>query len=258
MASGVALRLVHAGFSVIICELPQPLTIRRTVSFSEAVYDGAATVEDVQSDLIKNWSEANSVLSSNKIAVIIDPEGYIIHQAEPEAVIDARLIKSYVLQEISSCYLQIGLGPGFIAKKNCDVVIETNRGHNMGRVFWDGSAQADTGIPGEVRGYCKERVIYSQAEGKFIALKRIGDQVSCSEAIAYVDQVEIKAPFTGILRGMLHDGLQVSKYTKVADVDPRTDLILHKTVSEKTLAIGGGVLEAILHNRWAQSQKMIR
>ena len=181
LASGVALRLKHSGFSVIICELPQPLTIRRSVAFSEAVYTGEVIIEDVKGILVNDEIEIENVISSGEIPVLVDPLAEIVNKLKPEIVIDASLKKKFVPRNFSQTNFLIGLGPGFVCGENCDAVIETNRGHFLGRVIWEGSAQDDTSVPGEVMGHAKDRVIYSPTSGEFKGLKRIGEIVNSGE-----------------------------------------------------------------------------
>jgi len=246
LASGIALRLFHSGYKVIICELPEPLTVRRTVSFSEAVYEGEWLVEDVKGKLAGTVDEVKVIINNGQVGVIVDPKGSILSGLHPDAIIDARMQKSKPNDRYSNCQMIIGIGPGFIAGNNCDAVIESNRGHFLGRVIWEGTAQADTGIPGLVNSIGKERVLYAPCSGQFMAELAIGDIVKQGQRIGIVDDSPIFAPFEGLLRGLIHTGLFINKGVKVGDVDPRQDISLCKYVSEKALAIGGGVLEALL------------
>jgi xanthine dehydrogenase accessory factor len=246
IASGVALRLHRCGFHVLICELAQPLTIRRSVSFSEAIYQGVTYVEELQGKKVEDISQIKQTINEEKIPVVIDPSATIISLIKPSIVIDARLMKIKHERDIERQVFLVGLGPGFIAGKNCDVVIETNRGHQMGRVIWQGSAQPDTGVPGLVKGYSKERVIHAPFSGQFRAIRALGEVVRAGDPILSIDGSIISAPFDGLVRGMLHNDLWVEKGTKLADIDPSTDQTLIRTVSDKALAVGGGVLEAIL------------
>ncbi|MCJ7694458.1 MAG: selenium-dependent molybdenum cofactor biosynthesis protein YqeB [Anaerolineaceae bacterium] len=246
LASGVALRLFHSGYKIIIYELPEPLTVRRTVSFSETVFEGEWLVEDVISKLAKSVDEVREIINNDQICVIVDPDGSTMLDLQPEAIIDARMRKTPIIDGIRNSHFLIGIGPGFTAGKNCDAVIESNRGHFLGRVIWEGSAQADTGIPGSVHGIGKERVLYAPCRGNFTGEMIIGEIVKQGQKIGVVNETPIFAPFDGLLRGLIHSGLFVSKGLKIGDVDPRQDISLCKFVSEKALAIGGGVLEALL------------
>lgn len=245
LASGVALRLHHAGLHLLITEHPQPLAVRRLVSFAEAVYRGSFTVEDVTARLIQSLDEAPKIIADGEIPILTDPTfEKILHH--PLAIIDARMTKRPPDLSLHAAPLMIGLGPGFIAGENCHAAIETNRGHFLGRVIWDGAPEADTGTPGTVAQHQNERVLRAPMEGLFSSRVKIGERVSKGQVIAEVESHEIIAPFDGILRGLLHDGLPVQRGLKVGDIDPRNDPRFAFQVSEKSLAIGGGVLEALL------------
>jgi len=254
LASGVALRLYHSGIKVLITELTQPLNVRRYVSFGEAVYQGTFTVEGVTAVLAGNSKEARNALAENRIPVMVDPSCEICGELEPLVMIDARMTKRYADADMQDAPLVIGLGPGFTAGENCHVVIETNRGHFLGRVIRRGSAQPDTGLPETVLGKQAERVLRAPADGVLAASKSIGEHVEQGETILKVDGVDLTAPFTGVLRGLLHDGVPVRRGMKIGDLDPRDDPAYAKIVSEKSLAIGGGVLEAILSDAEIRKQ----
>jgi xanthine dehydrogenase accessory factor len=254
LASGVALRLYRAGLGLLITENPQPLTVRRLVSFAEAVYRGEFTVEGVTARLVQELNEAGKVIESREIPILIDPTcETLLHPRAtrpcfpgPLALVDARMTKRPPDLGIEAAPLVIGLGPGFVAGKNCHAAIETNRGHFLGRVIWDGAPEADTGIPGAVARHQSDRVLRAPADGLFRTRVDIGDRVHKGQVIAVVESQTIIAPFDGILRGLLHDGLPVQRYLKVGDIDPRDDPRFATMVSEKSLAVGGGVLEALL------------
>lgn len=249
LASGVALRLHRAGLNLLITEHPRPLAVRRLVSFAEAVYRDNFTVEGVTSRLVQHLEEVDEIIVNREIPVLIDPICEKILSSPntlPLAIIDARMTKRPPDLNIDTAPLIIGLGPGFIAGENCHAVIETNRGHFLGRVIWDGAPEADTGIPGTVAQHQNSRVLRAPAEGCFRTQVEIGDRVQRGQVIASVENQEIVAPFKGILRGLLHDGLCVQRGLKVGDIDPRNDQRYATQVSEKSLAIGGGVLEALL------------
>lgn len=251
LASGIALRLHRAGLNLLITEYPQPLAVRRLVSFAEAVYRGNFTVENVTARLIRNLDQVTAVFDRREIPVFIDPgcKNVLASRSPfpaPLAVIDARMTKRPPDLTIDAAPLVIGLGPGFIAGENCHAAIETNRGHFLGRVIWDGAPEADTGIPGVVAQRQKDRVLRAPADGLFRTRVEIGNRVQKGQVIASVENQEIIAPFDGILRGLLHDGLPVQRGLKVGDIDPRRDPRYATLVSEKSLAIGGGVLEALL------------
>ncbi|HSM72017.1 MAG TPA: selenium-dependent molybdenum cofactor biosynthesis protein YqeB [Anaerolineales bacterium] len=250
LATGVAVRLHRAGIRVVIVELAQPLAVRRTVSFAEAVFDGVVEVEGIRARLIEAkqlsaWDDAD------EIPVLIDPNADILSTFHFPVVVDARLTKqppSPISQDIP---LHIGLGPGFHAGRNCHAVIETNRSHTLGRVIWDGTAQPDSGEPeGNPR-----RVLRAPADGTVISKASIGDHLEEGQVIAEIQsevgdrKSQILSPFKGVLRGLIRDGLEVPKGLKIGDVDPRDDARLCYLVSDKALAIGGGALEAILSKR---------
>lgn len=242
LATGVALRLHRAGIKILITELAQPLAVRRAVSFSEAVYEGIHTVEGVRARLIEanqleGWDEADD------IPVIVDPELEILKTRRLPVVIDARLLKTEPKPLPFDVPLHIGLGPGFAAGQNCRAAIETQRGHTLGRVYWNGTTQPDSGKPdGDPR-----RVLRAPADGVLKSIKRIGDHCEADETVAIVEnQFPILSPFRGVLRGMIRDGLRVTTGLKVGDVDARDDHDSCFIVSDKALAIGGGALEAAL------------
>jgi xanthine dehydrogenase accessory factor len=247
LATGVALRLHRAGMHVIITELAQPLAVRRTVSFSEAVYEGQHTVEGVTARLIEAhqlsaWNEADG------IPVLIDPDVHILSTYPFLVLVDARLAKQPPTPLPVDIPLHIGLGPGFTAGSDCHAVIETRRSHTLGRVYWQGTTQPDSGEPeGDPR-----RVLRAPADGVIVSHTKIGAYLTAGELIAEMrsetsnQNLEIVSPLAGILRGLIRDGVRVAKGTKIGDVDTRDDASACYLVSDKALAIGGGVLEAIL------------
>lgn len=246
LASGVALRLFRTGFQVLITELPRPLVVRRLVSFAEAIYQGEISIEGVRACQATDIDAAFEIISEGKIPVLIDPEARAREVFHPEVVVDARLTKRPPDLGMEIAPLVIGLGPGFIAGVNCHAAIETNRGHFLGRVIWEGAPEADTGKPDTVAGYGEDRVLRAPAAGIFHPRSAIGDSVDRGAVIAEVDGHEIRAPFKGVLRGLLHSGLSVHAGMKVGDLDPRDDPRYCTLVSDKSLAVGGGVLEAVL------------
>lgn len=246
LASGVALRLHRVGFQVAILELDKPLAVRRTVSFSEAVYEGAQTVEGVTSRLV-SADQFQVALEAGEIPVLIDPQANILRNqflTSPRTtfLVDARLLKTEPEPLAVELPLHIGLGPGFSAGDNCHAVIETRRSHTLGRVYWQGSAQADSGQP---EGDPK-RVLRAPASGNVQPFKQIGEYCRAGERIASVHGKEITSPFDGVLRGLLHPRVDAAEGAKVGDVDPRGDPAMCRLVSDKALAVGGGVLEAAL------------
>ncbi len=245
LATGVAVRLFWAGFSVMILEVNHPTVIRLPVSFARAVYEGKAVVEEIEAVLIPSWEEVEKIIKLNKVPVLVDPEGSCIKKLSPTILIDAVLAKRNLGTRINQAPLIIGLGPGFTAGEDVDVVIETMRGHNLGRVYYKGQAAPDTGVPGEVGGESIRRLLRAPAEGKITPLHSIGDIVEEGEAIAEVEGVPLKAEIPGVLRGLIYPESQVTKGMKVGDIDPRGIREYCFTVSDKARSLGGAVLEAI-------------
>ena len=246
LASGIALRLHRSKIDVVMTELPAPLAVRRTVAFSEAIRLGSTKVEDVKAERAGNADEARACLSRGIIPVLVDPEAKVADGLRPEVIVDAILAKRNTGTAIDDAKLVIGVGPGFTAGKDCHAVIETKRGHTLGRVIWEGSAIPNTGVPGSVGGETIRRLIKAPRDGIFHPEKKIGDIVKEGDRVANVDGEPVYSQINGKIRGLLQDGARVTKGLKSGDVDPRGSLADHMTVSEKALAIGGGVLEAIL------------
>jgi xanthine dehydrogenase accessory factor len=246
IASGIAFRLFHSGFSVVMSDLPQPTSIRRTVCFSEAIIKGETTVEDVTARFAHDAKEAVEIISHGEIAVLADPAGEAARLLHPHAVVDAILAKKNIATSITDAPVVIGVGPGFTAGVDCHAVVETMRGHTLGRVYTSGSALPDTGIPGNIGGFTLERLMRTPRTGIFRGVKQIGDAVEAGEICAYVDGEPIISRIKGMLRGLLPDGIAVTEGMKSGDVDPRCERSHCFTVSDKALAVGGGVLEAIL------------
>jgi len=249
LATGVALRLYHVGLQVIISELPQPLAVRRLVSFSNAVYCQETTVEGVTARRVDDPLDTLrilQVLAKGQIPVLVDPEGLAIGALHPPVVVDARMLKKHVELLPERVQLIIGLGPGFVAGENCHAVVETNRGHLLGRVIWDGAPQPDTGVPERVLDRRAERVIRAPVDGVLKTRADICDLVEPGQVVAEVNGEPVLAPFRGVIRGLLWDGIPVQAGLKIGDVDPRADPRYCTLVSDKALSIGGGVLEAIL------------
>ncbi len=245
LASGVALRLIRSGLRVVVTELPQPLAVRRTVSFAEAVYSREITIEEVPAQLVEDPGDTLRILTifgKQKVPVLVDPECTSAKALHPSVIIDGRMIKRppEPIGYIPRLYL--GLGPGFIAGENCQAVVETRRGPSLGRVFWTGGPEEDTGQPeGDPR-----RVFRAPAAGEFRAVVNIGDHVAEGQRFAEVGGKYLAAPFPGVIRGLIHPGLRVTEGMKVGDIDARDDPQLCRMVSDKALSVGGGVLEAIL------------
>lgn len=245
LATGVAVRLFRAGFPLVILEIPHPTVIRLPVSLARTVYEGKTWVEDVEAILIPSWEKAEEIIQEGKVPVLIDPEGSSLEKLSPTILVDAILAKRNLGTRINQAPLVVALGPGFTAGEDVDVVIETKRGHDLGRVIYQGQAAADTGIPGEVGGESIKRLLRAPAEGKITPLHQIGDLVETGELIAEVEGVPLRAEISGVLRGLIYPQSWVRKGMKVGDIDPRGVREYCFTVSDKARAIGGGVLEAI-------------
>lgn len=246
LASGAALRLRRAGLRLAMTELPQPLVVRRSVSFAEAIYSGEITVEGVTARRVDSPEAFGRVLQAGEIPILADPDGCLVQDLRPEVLVDARMTKQPPESGLETAELVIGLGPGFVAGLNCHAVIETNRGHRLGSVIWHGPPEMDTGVPEQVAAQGVSRVLRAPADGVILAHAEICDHLEPGQLIAEIGGLQVLAPFTGVLRGLIHPGLNVSCGMKIGDVDPRDNPRLCRQVSDKSLAVGGGVLEAIL------------
>jgi xanthine dehydrogenase accessory factor len=248
MASGVAHRLHQSHFKVCMLEIPHPIAVRREVSFCEAIYEGEKEVEGVRSKFISKPEEIHSVWKEGKIPILVDPDGEKTrHFIKPDVFVDAIMAKKNLGAHIKKAPLVIGLGPGFYAGKDVHIVIETNRGHDLGRVILKGAAEPDTGIPGNIGGYTVERLLRTMKKGVFHPQKWIGDRVNKGSVVAVVDDFPVMAKISGIVRGLIREGVEVKKGMKVGDIDPRGKREFCFTISDKARSIGGGVLEAILY-----------
>jgi len=246
MGTGVVHRLTRSGFRVCITETPQPLAVRREVAFCECVFEGEKEVEGLVARRVTGEGEILQAWKEGKIPLVIDPECIIRDSLNPDVLVDAIMAKRNTGTSLGEAPLVIGLGPGFRAARDVHFVIETNRGHRLGRIIEEGEAESNTGIPGEIAGYTWERVLQAPASGRFSGRKRIGDRVEKGEVVAEVEGSPVASKVGGVLRGILRDGLRVEEKMKVGDVDPRGLREYCFTISEKARAIGGGVLEAVL------------
>ena len=268
LASGIAIRLHHAGFNIAMTEIAAPLSVRRTVSFSQAVYEGRFLVEDVAAVLVKDeegmraaWHFPHAV-RAGQIAVFVDPEAEIVKRLRPDVLIDAIMAKRNTGTSIKDAPIVIGIGPGFTAALDCCAVIETQRGQTLGRVITEGSALPNTGVPADIGGFSAERLLRCPEDGIFEALSSIGDVVKQGDTVALVRPavpgsgeedisplgigIPLRAGLSGMIRGLLPSGIRVREGMKAGDIDPRCERSHCFTVSDKALAIGGGALEAIL------------
>ncbi|MCZ9840387.1 selenium-dependent molybdenum cofactor biosynthesis protein YqeB [Brachyspira hyodysenteriae] len=255
LATGIVYSLYKAHFKVIVLETQYPSSIRRRVALSEAVYDGESKVEDIESVLVKSYEEALNIIANKnykKIPILIDPNCDILKNIKPTFLIDAIIAKKNLGTNKSMAKYTIALGPGFIAGKDCDIVIETMRGHNLGRMYLEGEAIPNTGIPGNIGGKEAERVIHASSNGIIENVKNIGDFVKEKEVIAYInnnnEKIEVLATFDGLLRGIIKDGFKVHKGLKIADIDPRkSEYDNCFTISDKARNLGGSVLTAMMY-----------
>lgn len=246
IATGIALRLWRAHIQVVMTEISRPTAIRRTVCFSQAVVLGETKVEDVTARGAESEKEALSLLKQGILPVLVDPEGACLPRLCPDAVVDAILAKKNLGTSITDAPVVIGVGPGFTAGVDCHAVVETMRGHYLGRVIHEGTAIPNTGIPGLIGGFAGERVLRAPADGVFHQLLDIGAQVKMGDVAATVNGVPMRCTLDGILRGILAEGTTVHEGMKAGDIDPRCELRHCFCASDKALAVGGGVLEALL------------
>jgi xanthine dehydrogenase accessory factor len=246
LASGVAYRLFRSGFPVVMTETTQPLAVRRGVAFAQAVYDGQMTVQQVTARLVEDVSAIPAALGQPIIPLLVDPQANCRAVLQPAVLVDAIIAKANTGTTVADAPLVIALGPGFTAGHDCHAVVETNRGHDLGRVLWEGSACPDTGLPGIVGGQGPRRVLRAPRSGRLRPLHAIGDLVDAEEVVATVEGDEVRAPFAGVLRGLIHESVDLSPGMKIGDVDPRGVRQHCFSISDKALAVAGGVLEAIL------------
>ena len=250
MATAVIHRLWRAGFRVLVLETDKPAAIRRQVSVCEAVYDGSAVVEGMTTIRIESLRQCETVWSKGQVPLYVDTLGVCISQLEPDVVIDAIIAKRNLGTNMSMAPLTIALGPGFVAGYDVHAVIETMRGHNLGRIITRGSAQANTGIPGMIAGYAAERVIHASCAGVIRHIHAIGDYVNQGEPIAVIDSAEgeciVPASISGLVRGLIREGYSVPRGFKIADIDPRKEEYENCfTISDKARCIAGSVLELV-------------
>jgi len=246
LATGVAVRLHRCGFDIVVLEIRQPLAVRRGVAFAEAVYEGRIDVGGVQGVFVSDLEQIQQLRTAGVVPVLVDPEASLIAHLRTTGLVDGRMRKSPPETTLDSSQFTIGLGPGFTAGVNCHAVIETNRGHGMGQVIWQGSAEPDTGVPEAVAGLDVDRVMRAPVSGLIEGGKEIGSMIKSGDEIVRVGGVSVEAPFDGALRGLVHDGVRIEAAAKIGDLDPRGEPAYCFSISDKALAIGGGVLEALL------------
>ncbi len=258
IATGTIQKLVRAGFKCVVTEVSNPSSIRRKVSLSEAIYEQKKVVEDIEAVLCENLDEIGQYLERYNPVIIVDPKLTILNKMKFDVVVDAILAKKNTGLKKEMAEITIGLGPGFEAGVDCDIVIETMRGHDLARIIEQGFANKNTSIPGIIDGFSNERVIYSDFDGQFTHIKSISDIVNKEEIIAKVGDNYIRATLDGVIRGMIRDNFEVKKGLKIIDIDPRYEEVENCfTISDKARAIGGAVLEAImmLENRREKDAK---
>ena len=247
MASGIAHRLFMANIRhILMTDIAEPICVRRTVAFSESIYEGSMAVEGVEAERVETADEILETWKKGKIGVIVDPTWSVVKSLKPDVVVDAIMAKRNLGTTKEEAPLVIGVGPGFTAPNDVHIVVESNRGHHLGRTIYDGRAEPHTGIPGPTMGYTTERVLRSPKAGQVRHEKKIGDIVAQGETVLFVDDVPVKASIGGMLRGLIRE-ITVSESEKIGDIDPRGVPEYCTTITEKARAIGGGVLEAILH-----------
>lgn len=247
LATGIALRLVRAGMGVVMCEVAHPTAIRRTVCFSEAVRLGEARVEGVRGVRCDDVAAARAAVAAGDVAVLVDPGARSAAELSPDVLVDAILAKRNLGTTRAMAPVVIGVGPGFAAPDDVDAVVETMRGHYLGRVCYEGSALPNTAVPGLIGGFAGERVLRAPADGAFVPLVSIGDEVAAGDVAATVAGVPLRCTIAGVVRGLLPEGTEVARGMKSGDVDPRCEPAYIELASDKALAVGGGVLEAICH-----------
>ncbi len=246
LATGVAWHLNEAGWPVVVLELPEPLTVRRTVALSTAVTDGEVTVQGMRGVLVASPQEAIATTKRGAVAVLVAPKLGALGSVQPDVVVDARLAKRHQDTAIDAAAVVIGLGPGLTAPLDCHAVVETMRGPRLGRVIWTGSARPDTGVPAEVGGRSGDRVLRALVAGEVSWRVEIGELVAAGQLLGTVGGQAVEAPFDGVLRGAIRPGMTVQPGLKIGDVDPRGNPAVCWEISDKALAVGTGVLEAVL------------
>lgn len=256
LATGVAEVLYQSGFKILILDIEKPSSIRRSVCFSEAIYDGIIQVENIICKKVENENEIEKCWSEKIIPIMVDEKGEIIKKIKPDVVVDSIIAKKNLGTTKEMAPITIALGDGFEAGKDVDIVVETMRGHNLGRVITSGRAMKNTGIPGEIKGVSKDRVIYSLANGRFSSVKKIGDTVQKDEIIGYVGDVEIRGKIFGVLRGIIREGYEITENMKIGDIDPRIEEKNNCfTISDKARSLGGAVLRAIMFRLKEEREK---
>lgn len=254
LATGVGYRLHRCGFKVLMLEIENPLVIRRTVSYAQSVYDGEIVINGVKGVSVSSQGEIESAWEREEIPVLVDERAEIISELKPKVVVDAILAKKNLGTNIDMADIVVAMGPGFTAGVDVDAVVETKRGHYLGSVILEGTAIPNTGVPGLIGGYDKERVIHSPATGKIEHISKIGDRVEAGQTIAKIGDTDVVVEIAGVLRGLIQEGLEVQTGLKIADVDPRGEVEHCFSISDKARSIAGGVLEAIMYKLYREKK----
>jgi xanthine dehydrogenase accessory factor len=247
LGTGVVYRLRRAGLRVLVTELPAPLVIRRAVALAAAVYEGVVEIEGLVGRRVEDEQEVTAVWQKGEIPVLVDVRASVVSRLQPTVLVDAIMAKKSLGTRIDDAPIVVALGPGFVAGRDAHAVIETQRGHRLGRALYQGAAAPNTGVPGATAGVTAKRVLRAPAAGRFEVLCQIGDQVQAGQVVARVNGEPVRAAIDGVLRGLLAGGLHVETGLKVGDVDPRGVVEHCFLISDKALAVGGGVLEAVLY-----------
>jgi xanthine dehydrogenase accessory factor len=247
MATGVAVRLYRAGLRLLMTEIAEPTVVRRSVAFAEAIYAGETSVEGVIARCCADLAEAEAALADNAIPVLVDPAATVVSTLRPTVLIDGIMAKRNVGTRIDDAPVTVALGPGFVAGEDVHAVVETQRGHYLGRMILRGSAEPDTGVPGDIGGFTRERVLRAPVTGHVAQPAAIGARVQAGETVAWVSGEAVHSEIAGTLRGLVREGIAVAAGMKIGDVDPRAEPDHCFTVSDKSLAVGGGALEAVFY-----------
>lgn len=247
LASGIIAKFHKCGFKVLALECDEPTAIRRLVCFSDAVWNKEVKVEDITGIYIDKEEEIENELNLGKVVITRDPKGKLIESMKPEIIIDAILAKKNIATHMSMAPIVVGVGPGHQVGKHCHACVESKRGHDLGRIYYKGQPMPNTGIPGNVAGYTKERVLYAPQDGEIEVIRDITSTVEAGEVIAMINGMEVRAIIGGLVRGMLRHGTKAKAGMKIADIDPRIDQLNNcYRISDKARCIAGGVLEAVL------------
>lgn len=258
IATGIGHRLYMSGFDVIFLEKENPSMVRRKVSFSEAVYEDEITIENLTAKLSDSKYESLSLIKKGIVPVMIDPDGKYIEQFKPKIIVDGILAKKNIGTYKDMADIVIGVGPGFSAGEDVETVVETKRGHMLGKVIYKGTPEPNTGIPGNIGGFTEERVLRAKSDGNIKVLKDIGTLVEKGDVVATICECQVETKISGVIRGMIRDNYYVYEGMKIGDVDPRGEEKYCYQISDKARAVAGGVLEAIMYNLYRKNNNEIK